>query len=289
MITPSSVPPIGPLLRDATYVRDEIHARFGGTKYKGIVSSPTEPAVLLFHSSEASQQFYGDGLDEDGIYSYSGMGQRGDMEWGAENRAIRDHQDDGRDLLFFERAQRKGGLWRFCGEMQCVGHRVEKRPDSDGKDRAAIIFELVPLPDSGPVDDAPLDFTGLDLNALRALAAAPGKPTTRKQAASDVRLRSAAVKLYALARAGGTCEACGQPGPFISTSGRPFLEVHHLHRLADNGPDLPDAVAAICPNCHRRCHYGQDRVGFNGALIRAIKEKERSDEPEGSVAPFPGG
>ncbi|MFC1652495.1 HNH endonuclease [Planctomycetota bacterium] len=38
-----------------------------------------------------------------------------------------------------------------------------------------------------------------------------------------------------------------------------FLEVHHLFRLADDGPDIPDNVAAICPNCHRELHYGADR------------------------------
>jgi 5-methylcytosine-specific restriction enzyme A len=61
-----------------------------------------------------------------------------------------------------------------------------------------------------------------------------------------------------LRRAGGHCEDCGSPAPFIRTSdGTPYLEVHHIIFLADGGEDTVPNAQALCPNCHRRKHFGQ--------------------------------
>lgn len=57
-------------------------------------------------------------------------------------------------------------------------------------------------------------------------------------------------------RANGICERCGKPAPFLRPNGEPFLEVHHVEPLAEGGPDTVDNAVAICPNCHRECHYG---------------------------------
>jgi 5-methylcytosine-specific restriction protein A len=32
--------------------------------------------------------------------------------------------------------------------------------------------------------------------------------------------------------------------------------VHHRVRLADGGDDTTDNAVALCPNCHRKAHYG---------------------------------
>ena len=71
--------------------------------------------------------------------------------------------------------------------------------------------------------------------------------------------RSADVIAEVLSRAHGVCEACGSAAPFRRKSdGTPYLEVHHRVRLADNGEDVIENAVAICPNCHRRAHYGAD-------------------------------
>ncbi len=69
--------------------------------------------------------------------------------------------------------------------------------------------------------------------------------------------RNAAVRAWALERAGWRCEACGCLPPFRTAQGDPYLEVHHLRRLADGGPDTVDNVAALCPCCHREVHVGE--------------------------------
>jgi 5-methylcytosine-specific restriction protein A len=68
------------------------------------------------------------------------------------------------------------------------------------------------------------------------------------------------VKAWVLLQADGTCESCGEPAPFTSEFGEPFLEVHHLRSLAENGSDTVENSVAVCPNCHREMHYGSHRV-----------------------------
>jgi len=57
--------------------------------------------------------------------------------------------------------------------------------------------------------------------------------------------------------AAGRCQDCGQSAPFINRlTGEPFLEVHHIVPLSEGGEDSIDNVVALCPNCHRKRHYG---------------------------------
>lgn len=61
----------------------------------------------------------------------------------------------------------------------------------------------------------------------------------------------------ALIRAAGICESCGNPAPFKKAKDNtPYLEVHHIVPLSDNGSDTVANVLALCPNCHRRKHFG---------------------------------
>lgn len=72
--------------------------------------------------------------------------------------------------------------------------------------------------------------------------------------------RDAAVEAWVLQNAEGKCECCGRAAPFNKDGSKlPYLEVHHVLRLADNGPDIPENAVAICPNCHRELHSGEKR------------------------------
>lgn len=88
------------------------------------------------------------------------------------------------------------------------------------------------------------------------LAAAPRKP--KKIIVQTVAFkRNPDVVAAVLERASGTCERCDGAAPFLRASnGKPYLEVHHVVRLADDGDDTVDNAIAICPNCHREAHYG---------------------------------
>tara|TARA_B110000977_G_scaffold195804_1_gene274948 strand:+ start:1220 stop:1507 length:288 start_codon:yes stop_codon:yes gene_type:complete len=81
---------------------------------------------------------------------------------------------------------------------------------------------------------------------------------------------------YALLRSAGSWESCGELGPFIGTSSKaPFLEVHNMTRLTDGGPDAPENVAAICPNCHKEIHHGMEGRTKNDQLIDKVAQTEK--------------
>lgn len=84
--------------------------------------------------------------------------------------------------------------------------------------------------------------------------------------------RSSAVREYALARADGKCELCGEAAPFLKSNGEPYLEVHHVHELGEGGADHPSLVAAICPTCHREIHHGQRGEQLNELLQERVEE-----------------
>ena len=60
-----------------------------------------------------------------------------------------------------------------------------------------------------------------------------------------------------LERANGYCEECKQEAPFKrAKDGTPYLEVHHVIPLAKGGEDSVENALGLCPNCHRKAHYG---------------------------------
>ncbi len=79
----------------------------------------------------------------------------------------------------------------------------------------------------------------------------------RVAATSFVFARNPDVVAETLAQAKGTCQNCHLPAPFHRRSDNtPYLEVHHRKPLAEGGTDTLDNAIALCPNCHRKAHYG---------------------------------
>ena len=258
--------------------RGALHDQYGGQRQGGISTPRRFPIVLLFTGETGHQ----DSWTDSGVFNYTGEGQRGDMAFTRGNRALRDHERDGKDLHLF--AYQPDGQAKYIGQMLYIGHHLETRPDLDGRPRQAIIFELAPIDQAPPAAPTPLpqadELWQADLAQLwqRALAAArPDAPLAERLA--HVRARSDTIRVYALKRANGACEGCGNPAPFLTAGGRPYLEVHHLRRLSDGGPDHPEHVAALCPNCHRRAHYGQDSVDLAERLKAAVGQKESHHQP----------
>ncbi|BCG46794.1 hypothetical protein GEOBRER4_n1608 [Citrifermentans bremense] len=83
-------------------------------------------------------------------------------------------------------------------------------------------------------------------------------------------VRDPVVKAWVLENAKGVCEACGNPAPFSTLVGEPFLEVHHLKQLSEKGSDTHTNAVAVCPNCHRRCHHSSDRMSFLQSIYLSV-------------------
>lgn len=126
------------------------------------------------------------------------------------------------------------------------------------------------LPD---FDDEALIESNIDELRKVAVMKSTKNVTTREQKVI-YRARSVAIKFYVLSRAAGACEGCKNPAPFKKSDGSPYLEPHHTQMLADDGPDHPRYVIALCPNCHRKAHYAEDAKKFNNRLIKTLSRLE---------------
>jgi hypothetical protein len=70
--------------------------------------------------------------------------------------------------------------------------------------------------------------------------------------------RNADAVAEVLIRANGNCEECHSPAPFLrANDNKPYLEVHHRTLLSAGGEDTVANAIAVCPNCHRKLHFGK--------------------------------
>ena len=99
-------------------------------------------------------------------------------------------------------------------------------------------------------------------------------PTKRKKASVSTYSRSPLVAAITLKRAEWKCEVADCASPVLEgNDGKPLVEVHHLHRLADGGVDEISNTVCVCPNHHRALHYGKV-----AAKLRDELEKSRGDK-----------
>mgnify|MGYP005755078435 CR=1 FL=1 len=282
------------------YKRRAIHDEFGGIRQTGISPSRVAHAVFIFTGKTGEQYGYQDEWDDSGqVFTYTGEGTTGDMKMDGGNRAIQEHVAEGRALHLFEaipegemtglpKGVPRGGFCRYVGEMQCVGVIEALGPDKGGNQRRVYKFQLVRVGGSSlgaePAQEASEAGQGSasgpphppPLAELRKKAQEAARPP-KKQASDAKRTlyeRSQDVVTYALARAAGKCECCDGAAPFLRKDGSPYLEVHHVDRVSDGGLDAPHKVAAICPTCHRRIHYGSDGQQVNEALRAKVLQLE---------------
>jgi hypothetical protein len=127
------------------YRRRELQEKFGGQRQGGISTPAKAPFLLLITGESGKQHGYSDEWTNEGTFLYTGEGQRGDMKFVRGNRAIRDHRDNGKALQVFEQDKKDKRFLRYLGEMEYVRHTYREAPDTDGKQRKAIVFQLRPV------------------------------------------------------------------------------------------------------------------------------------------------
>jgi 5-methylcytosine-specific restriction protein A len=248
------------------YNRWELHDVFGGQRYSGISTPSEHPVVFMFTGESGEEYGYEDEFLDDDTFLYTGEGASGDMEMTGGNRAIRNHQENGADLHLFENTAHPW-IVTYLGEFEYVQHHWETLEDETDRQRRAIRFRLAP---AGGIEveiekGSPASLSMEELYE-KGKQGSESNATASSSGGRSYK-RSAVVREFALRAANGVCQGCGEDAPFIDNSGEPFLEVHHLHRRSDGGPDDPENVIAVCPNCHRRVHHGRDGDELNRELI----------------------
>jgi 5-methylcytosine-specific restriction protein A len=160
------------------------------------------------------------------------------------------------------------GLYKnHCGQLTgySLDEVIEEVAMLENSER--LTADLRAFKSSDPIDKLAIEEK-LAEDVLVALSDGPDRRRVRLASKPDMSPRKIAVTstafirdpdviAEALFRASGQCEDCKKKAPFFRKSdGRPYLEVHHKIPLAKGGKDTIDNVLALCPNCHRKAHFG---------------------------------
>jgi len=273
--------PFDYLTEGKLYTRKALIELYGGQLQGGIWTPREFPVIFIFTGESGETYGYKDGQLEDGRYAYTGEGQKGPMTFTRGNKAIRDHKEDGKDIFLFEDNKKEKGV-RYLGMFECDSWDYIQCLDLQKKDmRQGIVFNLFPVSSAQSIVDTAISTKigqkTETLKELRVKAIKSSAMSGKRQQGDSKQSwfnRSKDVKNYVLQRANGICESCEQPAPFYRENGEPYLEPHHTKRLADEGPDHPQWVGAICPTCHRRIHSGVDGKEVNKKLMVKLELKE---------------
>ncbi|MFZ4858505.1 MAG: HNH endonuclease [Desulfuromonadaceae bacterium] len=149
---------------------------------------------------------------------------------------------------------------RNCGisyKWVLWGEEPKMLPYQDGDILASI--------DAGQfIDLYDADMSDKLTQAVAQTGASPStdlKSTIDELASSEIVMKVRFTKMSLLAdvfkRADGHCELCHNEAPFRRVSNNmPYLEAHHITPIALGGTDDLDNLLALCPNCHKKLHYG---------------------------------
>ncbi|MBD9372789.1 HNH endonuclease [Rhizobium sp. ARZ01] len=227
--------------------------------------------ILVSDPSKVRRHRYRDALMADGRFRFYGQAPRDGDPNANNNHMVRNHIEGGDSLELFIK---EGEIYVYRGEWVL--------DEENALRNGQVVFYLRRHEMNGQAifDQAVEEFRNdPDLREL-AYQAADENPARRGRATSVFR-RSAIIVAHALNRAGDECEYRECEAPFEKPDETKYLEVHHIDRLADGGPDHPMNVAALCPNCHKELHFGTERVRKNAELRGIIQTRERNDLRDG--------
>ena len=141
-----------PFILNQLYKRSLIHDEYGGNRQGGISPSAKVPYIFIFSGKSGAQYGYKDGWDNHNIFSYTGEGQDGDMQFIRGNLALKEHLNTGKRVFLFE--IEGGGMIKFISEMEFYDADYFETPDVNKKNRIGIKFFLKRIGVSIPVNPA---------------------------------------------------------------------------------------------------------------------------------------
>jgi 5-methylcytosine-specific restriction protein A len=139
--------------------------------------------------------------------------------------------------------------------------RIDRKKRKDGGFTFTFLLEAVGFSNTEKVvreefqkQEEQLAEESIDRLYNRAKGKSSRKRKTEKTTTTTVYDRDPEISAYVKKRAEGKCDLCGKDAPFKDKKGYPYLEEHHVIRLADGGEDTINNAVALCPNCHREVH-----------------------------------
>lgn len=193
---------------------------------------------------------------KDGVLHYTGMGKIGDQVLnGNQNGTLYYSNTNGIEVHLFEVMER--AVYTYRGVVELVDKPYKSnQPDDNGNMRSVWMFPVKPAhgyTETEMQNVASKEVTKLSIKELlRRTEINSGIKTTTTE--TVVYYRDPYLNELVKRIADGKCQYCGNDAPFVDKNGQPYLEEHHVKRLADGGSDTIDNVVALCPNCHRKMH-----------------------------------
>ncbi|MBQ8814594.1 MAG: HNH endonuclease [Lachnospiraceae bacterium] len=194
---------------------------------------------------------------KNGVLHYTGMGKVGDQVLeGNQNETLYYSDTNGVEVHLFEVLQK--AVYTYRGIVKLVDKPYKStQPDDNGNMREVWMFPVMPISEMAQGISRELseqEISKLSDKELARYASVKNVNKEPKTTETVVYYRDPYLKQLVKRIADGKCQYCGNDAPFLDKEGQPYLEEHHVVRLADGGKDVIDNVVAICPNCHRKMH-----------------------------------
>ncbi|WP_409416313.1 HNH endonuclease [Flavobacterium sp. PS2] len=277
------------------YQRDKLLDFIGSKQQQsGIIwnRKVNDTVIITTGGRHTKKVSYSDSLQEDGSWIYTGQGGKGDQNPNSFANSLLTNKEK-KVLIFSTRepnskeVRDRGNykkLYQFEGLFNVISWSIDIPDQGNRKGDKLIKYTLRPIVEEidqinfrihDPLEN--ISIKKFDFKSLRDRVMSDNEQFSKPKpmGLKEYRIRSLQIKKYALLRADGICEKCDNNAPFKNQLGIPFLEVHHIFSLSDDGPDHPINVAAICPNCHREAHFGVTKTKIKNDLSQRIVEKER--------------
>ncbi|MEQ8712304.1 MAG: hypothetical protein RIC80_04770, partial [Cyclobacteriaceae bacterium] len=131
------------------YRRKDIHDMYGGNRQSGISPSAKTRYIFIFTGSSGAQHGYKDEWLNEGVFSYTGEGQSGDMEFTKGNLALRDHLSTGKRVFLFKYIVK--GTVKFINELSFLDCDFFETHDTSGELRTGIKFFFKKVGETKPL------------------------------------------------------------------------------------------------------------------------------------------
>lgn len=243
------------------YINDDIVKAFGCSTQGGMRRSHKTNTLVIV--TNPLKGLYDDRW-QDGILHYTGMGLTGDQRLINQNKTLAETHSNGVSVFLFEVF--RPARYKYLGPVTLIDAPYqEEQLDANSAIRKVWVFPVKcqEVDVSSTISVVEIEerlarrvsrFERLPDDKLADIARTrQGKPSKRNTS-GQIYERSIAVAEYAKRRANGQCQLCGMSAPFKGKNGKPYLEVHHIVWLSQNGDDTIENVVALCPNCHRKVH-----------------------------------
>lgn len=196
-----------------------------------------------------------------GVLHYTGMGKVGDQKIeGNQNKTLKESNTNGVEVHLFEVLERT--IYTYLGVVVLAADPYNSmQKDENGRERRVWIFPLKLVSNARESIKNIEEKEVIKLSSNELIKRAENS-ALKESTISEIKVyyRDPYLKELVKRLAGGKCQYCGKKAPFKDKNGNPYLEEHHVKRLADGGSDEIGNIVAICPNCHRKFHVLNDEI-----------------------------